>query len=122
MASTPNHRTPRPFSAPIMSPLSPGEPSPSPGTCAHPRSDYQNSSTPKEQRCGDRKAEGQGQNQPESTKGQSARPQSTSEVKVSGTTLVSGRSRGGAPAQLLEVGRFWIWVSRTKRQDQVVEV
>uniref|UniRef100_A0A674PPM6 Protein 4.1 n=1 Tax=Takifugu rubripes TaxID=31033 RepID=A0A674PPM6_TAKRU len=60
--------TPRPFSAPIMSPLSPGEPVPSPVLSALLRSNHRDSPTPKDPSGGDRKAEGRGQNQPESAK------------------------------------------------------
>uniref|UniRef100_A0A674PFD9 Protein 4.1 n=1 Tax=Takifugu rubripes TaxID=31033 RepID=A0A674PFD9_TAKRU len=73
--------TPRPFSAPIMSPLSPGEPVPSPVLSALLRSNHRDSPTPKDPSGGDRKAEGRGQNQPESAKGHNLRPQSTSEMK-----------------------------------------
>lgn len=83
MVSTPNNRTPRPYSAPIMSPLSPGEPIPSPVLSTLLRSDHHDSSAPKDQSCGDRKAGGQGQNhQPESSKDYNPRPKSTSEMKV----------------------------------------
>lgn len=82
MVSTPNNRTPRPFSAPIMSPLSPGEPVPSPVLSTLLRSNHRASPTPKDPSGGDRKAEGRGQNQPESAKGQNLRPQSASEMKV----------------------------------------
>uniref|UniRef100_H3CBX6 Protein 4.1 n=1 Tax=Tetraodon nigroviridis TaxID=99883 RepID=H3CBX6_TETNG len=66
----PAPRTPRPFSAPVMSPLSPGEPSPSP-VPSDPRGP-----APREQRCADRKAEG-----PESTRGHDLQPQPTPETK-----------------------------------------
>ncbi|XP_061738180.1 protein 4.1 isoform X7 [Nerophis ophidion] len=76
MASTPDNKSSRPVSAPIMSPVSPGDNTPSPllhnlhlATCS-------NSSTPKFRRSVERKAELKG-----STKSQSPKPESTPEIK-----------------------------------------
>ncbi|XP_056875944.1 protein 4.1 isoform X2 [Takifugu flavidus] len=100
MVSTPNNRTPRPFSAPIMSPLSPGEPVPSPVLSALLRSNHRDSPTPKDPSGGDRKAEGRGQNQPESAKGHNLRPQSTSEMKT-----LSRRERRHPPSVTTSAGK-----------------
>ncbi|XP_061738181.1 protein 4.1 isoform X8 [Nerophis ophidion] len=77
MASTPDNKSSRPVSAPIMSPVSPGDNTPSPllhnlhlATCS-------NSSTPKFRRSVERKAELKG-----STKSQSPKPESTPEIKL----------------------------------------
>ncbi|XP_061738179.1 protein 4.1 isoform X6 [Nerophis ophidion] len=77
MASTPDNKSSRPVSAPIMSPVSPGDNTPSPllhnlhlATCS-------NSSTPKFRRSVERKAELKG-----STKSQSPKPESTPEIKT----------------------------------------
>ncbi|XP_061886078.1 protein 4.1 isoform X10 [Entelurus aequoreus] len=76
MASTPDNKSSRPVSAPIMSPVSPGDNTPSPllhnlhlATCS-------NSSTPKFRRSVERKAELKG-----STKSRSPKPESTPEIK-----------------------------------------
>ncbi|CAF90418.1 unnamed protein product, partial [Tetraodon nigroviridis] len=89
-ASTPDSRTPRPFSAPVMSPLSPGEPSPSP-VPSDPRGP-----APREQRCADRKAEG-----PESTRGHDLQPQPTPETK----TTPARRERRQPPSGSSSAGR-----------------
>ncbi|XP_061886079.1 protein 4.1 isoform X11 [Entelurus aequoreus] len=77
MASTPDNKSSRPVSAPIMSPVSPGDNTPSPllhnlhlATCS-------NSSTPKFRRSVERKAELKG-----STKSRSPKPESTPEIKL----------------------------------------
>ncbi|XP_061838727.1 protein 4.1 isoform X8 [Nerophis lumbriciformis] len=76
MASTPDNKSSRPVSAPIMSPVSPGDNTPSPllhnlhlATCS-------NSSTPKFRRSVERKAELKG-----STKSRSPKPESTPEIR-----------------------------------------
>ncbi|KAM9306732.1 protein 4.1 [Pholidichthys leucotaenia] len=57
MASTPDTKSSRPVSAPVMSPVSPGEATPSPLLPTLARSGQHDSSTPKSHRHGDRKAE-----------------------------------------------------------------
>ncbi|XP_077598968.1 protein 4.1 isoform X9 [Stigmatopora nigra] len=82
MASTPDNRASRPVSAPIMSPLSPGENTPSPLLHALHFANRSNSSTPKLHRSADRKAENKGHSRKTtSTKTQSPRPESTPEMK-----------------------------------------
>ncbi|XP_077598969.1 protein 4.1 isoform X10 [Stigmatopora nigra] len=83
MASTPDNRASRPVSAPIMSPLSPGENTPSPLLHALHFANRSNSSTPKLHRSADRKAENKGHSRKTtSTKTQSPRPESTPEMKL----------------------------------------
>ncbi|XP_037120271.1 protein 4.1 isoform X6 [Syngnathus acus] len=78
MASTPGNKSSRPVSAPIMSPLSPGENTPSP--LLHTLHLAQR--TPKFQRSADRKAELKGHGgKSRSSKSQSPRPESTPEMK-----------------------------------------
>ncbi|XP_077446221.1 protein 4.1 isoform X8 [Stigmatopora argus] len=82
MASTPDNRASRPVSAPIMSPLSPGENTPSPLLHTLHFANRSNSSTPKLHRSTDRKAENKGHSRKTaSTKTQSPRPESTPEIK-----------------------------------------
>ncbi|XP_057684639.1 protein 4.1 isoform X12 [Corythoichthys intestinalis] len=82
MASTPDNRSSRPVSAPIMSPLSPGENTPSPLLHTLHFANRSNSSTPKLHRSADRKAENKGHSRKTaSTKTQSPRPESTPEIK-----------------------------------------
>uniref|UniRef100_A0A3Q1ES37 Protein 4.1 n=1 Tax=Acanthochromis polyacanthus TaxID=80966 RepID=A0A3Q1ES37_9TELE len=57
MVSTPDNKSTRPVSAPVMSPVSPGEAAPSPLLSALPRHDHHDGSTPKGHRCADRKAD-----------------------------------------------------------------
>ncbi|XP_057684638.1 protein 4.1 isoform X11 [Corythoichthys intestinalis] len=83
MASTPDNRSSRPVSAPIMSPLSPGENTPSPLLHTLHFANRSNSSTPKLHRSADRKAENKGHSRKTaSTKTQSPRPESTPEIKL----------------------------------------
>ncbi|XP_077446223.1 protein 4.1 isoform X9 [Stigmatopora argus] len=83
MASTPDNRASRPVSAPIMSPLSPGENTPSPLLHTLHFANRSNSSTPKLHRSTDRKAENKGHSRKTaSTKTQSPRPESTPEIKL----------------------------------------
>uniref|UniRef100_A0A8C9WZ85 Protein 4.1 n=1 Tax=Sander lucioperca TaxID=283035 RepID=A0A8C9WZ85_SANLU len=58
MASTPDNKSTRPVSAPVMCAVSPGEGSPSPLLPALPRSNHHDGSTAKGQRSADRKAAG----------------------------------------------------------------
>ncbi|XP_030002843.1 protein 4.1 isoform X7 [Sphaeramia orbicularis] len=81
MASTPDNRSTRPVSAPVMSPVSPGEVTPSPLLRSLHRADHHDGPTPKGRRS-DRKAELKAESRPaDSTKGHSPRPESTPEIK-----------------------------------------
>ncbi|XP_061520111.1 protein 4.1 isoform X2 [Phycodurus eques] len=83
MASTPDNKSSRPVSAPIMSPLSPGENTPSPLLRTLHFVNRSNSPTPKFHRSADRKAEIKGRSRKtDSTKSQSPRPESTPEMKT----------------------------------------
>ncbi|XP_037329276.2 protein 4.1 isoform X4 [Pungitius pungitius] len=77
MASTPDNKSTRPVSAPIMSPVSPGEAVPSPLLPTLTRSDHHRS-THRGHRSANRKAEVQ---PAENTKSHSPRPESTPEMK-----------------------------------------
>ncbi|XP_072226918.1 protein 4.1 isoform X6 [Leuresthes tenuis] len=57
MESTPDNKSSRPVSAPVMSPVSPGEASPSPLLSTLPCLDHNDGSTPRNQRSTDRKVE-----------------------------------------------------------------
>ncbi|XP_019206482.1 protein 4.1 isoform X14 [Oreochromis niloticus] len=57
MVSTPDNKSSRPVSAPVMSPVSPGEATPSPLLPTLPRSDHHDVSTPRGHRYSSRKAE-----------------------------------------------------------------
>ncbi|XP_044026496.1 protein 4.1 isoform X4 [Siniperca chuatsi] len=84
MASTPDNKSTRPVSAPVMSPVSPGEATPSPLLPTLPRSDHHDGSTPKGHRSACRKAEVKAEGQPaEYTKSHSPKPESTPEIKHS---------------------------------------
>nr|XP_057902423.1 protein 4.1 isoform X8 [Doryrhamphus excisus] len=76
MASTPDNKSSRPVSAPIMSPVSPGENTPSPLLHNLHLATRSNSSTPKFHRSVDRKSDIKG-----SAKNQSPKPESTPEIK-----------------------------------------
>ncbi|XP_077937370.1 protein 4.1 isoform X20 [Gasterosteus aculeatus] len=77
MASTPDNKSSRPVSAPIMSPVSPGEAAPSPLLPTLTRSDHHRS-THRGHRSANRKAEAQ---PAEDTKSHSPRPESTPQMK-----------------------------------------
>nr|XP_019946062.1 PREDICTED: protein 4.1 isoform X7 [Paralichthys olivaceus] len=82
MASTPDNKSTRPVSAPVMSPVSPGEASPSPLLPTLHRSDHHDGCTPKSHRSADRKAEVKRESQSaEYTRSHSPRPESTPEIK-----------------------------------------
>ncbi|XP_037650535.1 protein 4.1 isoform X11 [Sebastes umbrosus] len=82
MASTPDNRSTRPVSAPVMSPVSPGEASPSPLLTTLHRSHHRDGSTPRGHRSAGRKAELKAESQQaEYTKSHSPRPESTPEIK-----------------------------------------
>ncbi|XP_040044508.2 protein 4.1 isoform X24 [Gasterosteus aculeatus] len=80
MASTPDNKSSRPVSAPIMSPVSPGEAAPSPLLPTLTRSDHHRS-THRGHRSANRKAEAQ---PAEDTKSHSPRPESTPQMKSVG--------------------------------------
>ncbi|XP_061683366.1 protein 4.1-like isoform X3 [Syngnathoides biaculeatus] len=89
-----DNKSSRPVSAPIMSPLSPGENTPSPLLHTLHFANRSHSSTPKLHRSGDRKAEIKGHSQKtDSTKNQSPRPESTPEMKT-----LSRRERRRSPS------------------------
>ncbi|XP_043995107.1 protein 4.1 isoform X9 [Gambusia affinis] len=81
MATTPDNKSNRPVSAPVMSPVSPGEAKPSPLLPTLPRHSHLDGSTPKSQRHTDWKRELKTECKPEHTKSQSPKPQSASEIK-----------------------------------------
>ncbi|CAB1350547.1 unnamed protein product, partial [Coregonus sp. 'balchen'] len=98
MVSTPDKST-RPVSAPIMSPISPGDAAPSPVTSALPCGERREASTPagRQSRSAERKAKEESKVESKVTevsKTQSSRPQSTPEFKREGAR----RSRHHAPA------------------------
>ncbi|KAM9418670.1 protein 4.1-like isoform 3-T3 [Salvelinus alpinus] len=98
MVSTPDKST-RPVSAPIMSPVSPGDAAPSPVTSALPRSERREASTApgRQSRSAERKIKEETKVESKVTevsKTQSSRPQSTPEFKREGAR----RSRHHAPA------------------------
>ncbi|XP_061597131.1 protein 4.1 [Cololabis saira] len=82
MALTPDNKSSRPVSAPVMSPVSPGEATPSPLLPMLQRHDRHYSSTPKSQRSSHKKMEHKPECKPEHTKSHhSPKPQSTPEIK-----------------------------------------
>ncbi|XP_059205897.1 protein 4.1 [Centropristis striata] len=94
MASTPDNKSTRPVSAPVMSPVSPGEAIPSPLLPALRRSDRHDGSTPKGRRSANRKAEVKAEGRPaEHTKSSSPRPESTPDIKT-----VARRERRRSPS------------------------
>ncbi|XP_064876249.1 protein 4.1-like isoform X6 [Oncorhynchus nerka] len=98
MVSTPDKST-RPVSAPIMSPISPGDIAPSPVTSGLPRGERREASTPtvRKSRSAERKTKEEAKVESKVTevsKTQSSRPQSTPEFKREGAR----RSRHHAPA------------------------
>lgn len=84
MASTPDNKSSRPVSAPVMSPVSPGEATPSPLLPAlRHLNDHHDSSTPKSRRSADRKQEIRAENrQTDSPKSHSPRLEGTPEFKL----------------------------------------
>eukprot|EP00064_Thunnus_orientalis_P002938 superscaffoldBa00000231_g2946 len=83
MASTPDNKSTRPVSAPVMSPVSPGEATPSPLLPNLPRTDCHDGYTPRGRRSADRKAEVKAASRSaESTKSHSPKPESTPEIKT----------------------------------------
>ncbi|XP_062266284.1 protein 4.1 isoform X2 [Platichthys flesus] len=93
MASTPDNKSTRPVSAPVMSPVSPGEASPSPLLPTLHRSVRHDGYAPKSHRSADRKAEMKRESQSaEYTRSHSPRPESTPEIKT-----VARRERRHSP-------------------------
>uniref|UniRef100_A0A8K9V769 Protein 4.1 n=1 Tax=Oncorhynchus mykiss TaxID=8022 RepID=A0A8K9V769_ONCMY len=93
MVSTPDKST-RPVSAPIMSPISPGDVAPSPVTSGLPRGERREASTPtvRKSRSAERKTKEEAKVESKVTevsKTQSSRPQSTPEFKVLHTYIRS---------------------------------
>ncbi|XP_027891922.1 protein 4.1 isoform X4 [Xiphophorus couchianus] len=82
MATTPDNKSNRPVSAPVMSPVSPGEAKPSPLLPTLPRHSHFDGSTPKSQHHTDWKRELKTECKPEHTKSHSPKPQSASEIKT----------------------------------------
>ncbi|XP_034561426.1 protein 4.1 isoform X2 [Notolabrus celidotus] len=94
MASTPDNKSTRPVSAPVMSPVSPGEATPSPLLPALRRFDHRDGSAPRGHRFGDRKSAKKAESQQtEHGKSQSPRPESTPEIKT-----VARRERRHSPS------------------------
>ncbi|KAJ0003560.1 hypothetical protein NQD34_008658 [Periophthalmus magnuspinnatus] len=95
MASTPDNKSSRPVSAPVMSPISPGEATPSPLLPAlRHLSDQHDSSTPKSRRSADRKHEIRADSrQTDSPKSHSPRLDFTPELKS-----ISRRERRHSPS------------------------
>uniref|UniRef100_A0A3P8V4N7 Protein 4.1 n=1 Tax=Cynoglossus semilaevis TaxID=244447 RepID=A0A3P8V4N7_CYNSE len=82
MAFTPDNKSSRPVSAPVTSPVTPGEGAPSPMLPTLHRSDHHDGSTTKGRRSGDRKAELKKEtHRGEHNRSQSPRPEATPEVK-----------------------------------------
>ncbi|KAM6974925.1 protein 4.1 isoform 6-T6 [Tautogolabrus adspersus] len=82
MASTPDNKSTRPVSAPVMSPVSPGEATPSPLLSALRRSDHRDGSALRGPRCAIRKSAKKAESQPtEHSKSQSPRPENTPDIK-----------------------------------------
>ncbi|KAM4539683.1 protein 4.1 isoform 7-T8 [Odontesthes bonariensis] len=79
IASTPDNKSSRPVSAPVMSPVSPGEASPSPLLSTLPCLDHNDGSTPRNQRSKDRKVEVKAECKKEHIK--TPKPGSTPEIK-----------------------------------------
>nr|XP_054601855.1 protein 4.1 [Nothobranchius furzeri] len=92
MAITPDNKSSRPVSAPVMSPVSPGDASPSPLLSALHRADRHDGSTPKSHRHDDRKGELKTERKAE-PKCQNPKPQSTPEIKT-----LSRRERRHSPS------------------------
>lgn len=87
MALTPDNRSVRPVSAPIIAPWSPQEAAALQLLPIMPQSEKQGASTPREQRCADRKPE-------EHKKTRSPRPESTPDMKVHTTSVTLESFKG----------------------------
>ncbi|XP_069575285.1 protein 4.1 isoform X4 [Brachyistius frenatus] len=100
MASTPDNKSTRPVSAPVMSPVSPGEASPSPLLPTLHRSDHRDGSTSKGRRHGDRKAELKAESQrAEYIRSHSPNKESTPDIKT-----VARRERRHSPSVAITNG------------------
>ncbi|XP_037549035.1 protein 4.1 isoform X1 [Nematolebias whitei] len=93
MASTPDNKSTRPVSAPVTTPVSPGEAAPSPMLSTLPRPDHHDGSTPKGQRHEDRKIDPKRECRLEGTKSHSPKTPSALEIKTG-----SRRDRRHSPA------------------------
>ncbi|KAM4725845.1 protein 4.1 isoform 1-T2 [Anableps anableps] len=93
MATTPDNKSNRPVSAPVMSPVSPGEARPSPLLPTLPRPNHLDGSTPKSQRHMDWKRELKTECKQEHIKSRSPKPQTASEIKT-----VARRERRHSPS------------------------
>ncbi|XP_047460577.1 protein 4.1 isoform X10 [Mugil cephalus] len=82
MASTPDTKSTRPVSAPVMSPVSPGEVTSSPLLASLFRSDHHDWSTPKGHCYAHRKTEFKGECHSEYIRSHSPKPESTPEIKL----------------------------------------
>ncbi|XP_078810816.1 protein 4.1 isoform X7 [Oryzias latipes] len=81
MASTPDNKSSRPVSAPLMSPVSPGEAAPSPLLPALLRANQNEGSTPRSQRSTDRRGDRKTECRLENAKSQSPKGTPTAEIK-----------------------------------------
>uniref|UniRef100_A0A8C7XQQ6 Protein 4.1 n=1 Tax=Oryzias sinensis TaxID=183150 RepID=A0A8C7XQQ6_9TELE len=97
MASTPDNKSSRPVSAPLMSPVSPGEAAPSPLLPALLRSNQNEGSTPRSQRSTDRRGDRKTECRLENAKSQSPKGTPTAEIKV--TSCLSSRQPWWLAAQ-----------------------
>uniref|UniRef100_A0A671WD18 Protein 4.1 n=1 Tax=Sparus aurata TaxID=8175 RepID=A0A671WD18_SPAAU len=114
--STPDNKSTRPVSAPVMSPVSPGEATPSPLLPTLFRSDCHDGSTPKDRRPAHRKAEAKpGSQPPEYTKSHSRRPESTPEIKVIDTILLHRKNHQDVDKTQTEIMRHHTSISELKR-------
>uniref|UniRef100_A0A1A7YAP2 Protein 4.1 n=1 Tax=Iconisemion striatum TaxID=60296 RepID=A0A1A7YAP2_9TELE len=82
MATTPDNKSSRPVSAPVMSPVSLGDATPSPLLSTLHRADRHDGSTPRSHRHDDRKGELKTERKAEHNKSQNPKPQSTPEIKT----------------------------------------
>lgn len=87
MASTPDNKSVRPVSAPIIAPWSPQEAQALPLLPIMLQSEQQGACTPRERRCADRKPE-------EQKKTRSPRPESTPDMKVHTTSVTLEALKG----------------------------
>ncbi|XP_047460570.1 protein 4.1 isoform X3 [Mugil cephalus] len=99
MASTPDTKSTRPVSAPVMSPVSPGEVTSSPLLASLFRSDHHDWSTPKGHCYAHRKTEFKGECHSEYIRSHSPKPESTPEIKT-----VARRERRHSPSVAITNG------------------
>ncbi|XP_078810813.1 protein 4.1 isoform X3 [Oryzias latipes] len=93
MASTPDNKSSRPVSAPLMSPVSPGEAAPSPLLPALLRANQNEGSTPRSQRSTDRRGDRKTECRLENAKSQSPKGTPTAEIKT-----VAKKERRSSPS------------------------